>query len=462
MDGIMRQRIPADGGYVLAGVRAPAGLVAGLADGSGDGEGLIEVDIAIAEGRIVDVARCGRDEGRGPAGAETALPEAAVRLEAGGRVVWPCPVDVHTHLDKAHIWPRAANPDGSFMAALETVEADRSRHWRAADLEARMEFGLRCALAHGTAAIRSHLDSDPPQHRTTWPVFAALRERWAGRIAFHGVSICMMDCYRGREGAALADLVAECGGLLGGFPLMGPELAADLRRLFALAGERGLDVDLHVDETLDPGSRVLEAVAEAVLETGFAGRVTCGHGCSLATQEEDQVRRSLDRVARAGIAIVSLPMCNLYLQDRSPGRTPRWRGVTLLHEIRARGIPLAVASDNCRDPFFAYGDHDMHEVFREAVRIGHLDHPLEGWVETVTATPARIMGLEQAGRIVAGGPADLVLFKGRSLNEVLARPETGRLVLRRGRALDTTLPDYAELDGLFGPAAGRVKQGSGG
>jgi len=30
-------------------------------------------------------------------------------------------------------------------------------------------------------------------------------------------------------------------------------------------------------------------------------------------------------------------------------RTPRWRGVTLAHEIKAAGIPFALASDNSRD-----------------------------------------------------------------------------------------------------------------
>ena len=33
-----------------------------------------------------------------------------------------------------------------------------------------------------------------------------------------------------------------------------------------------------------------------------------------------------------------------------------------------------VASDNTRDPFYAYGDLDMIEVFREATRILHFDH----------------------------------------------------------------------------------------
>lgn len=30
-------------------------------------------------------------------------------------------------------------------------------------------------------------------------------------------------------------------------------------------------------------------------------------------------------------------------------KTPKWRGITLLHEIRNEGIPIAVASDNVRD-----------------------------------------------------------------------------------------------------------------
>ncbi|MFX4381294.1 amidohydrolase family protein, partial [Acinetobacter baumannii] len=90
----------------------------------------------------------------------------------------------------------------------------------------------------------------------------------------------------------------------------------------------------------------------------------------------------------AGLAVVSLPMCNMYLQDRTAGRTPRWRGITLLHEMKARGISVSVSSDNTRDPFYAYGDLDGLEVFREAVRIAHLDHPFDDWPRIVTSTPA--------------------------------------------------------------------------
>ena len=51
-------------------------------------------------------------------------------------------------------------------------------------------------------------------------------------------------------------------------------------------------------------------------------------------------------------------------------------------------------------------------------------------------------------RLASG--ADLVIFKGRSWTELLSRPESDRIVVRAGRAIERTLPDYAELDDLMG------------
>jgi cytosine/creatinine deaminase len=106
-------------------------------------------------------------------------------------------------------------------------------------------------------------------------------------------------------------------------------------------------------------------------------------------QDEAEALHTLDLVAKAGLNVVSLPMCNLYLQDRHAHRTPRWRGITLVHEMKARGINVSFASDNTRDPFYAYGDLDMLEVLRQATRIGHLDHsPRTGPTPSSPTPPA--------------------------------------------------------------------------
>jgi cytosine deaminase len=247
---------------------------------------------------------------------------------------------------------------------------------------------------------------------------------------------------------ATAELVAASGGVLGLVTFPMPDLPDRLRAFLAMATERGLEVDFHVDETEDPGSATLRQIAEAVLETGFDARVVVGHCCSLARQGAAEADRTLDLVAEAGLHVVSLPMCNLYLQDRHAGRTPRWRGVTLVHEMRERGIPVSFASDNTRDPFYAYGDLDMLEVVREATRIAHLDHSRPDWAAAFTAQPAETCGFPAAS-LAPGAPADLVICRARGWTELLARPQSDRIVLRGGRAIDRTLPDFAELDDLM-------------
>ena len=50
---------------------------------------------------------------------------------------------------------------------------------------------------------------------------------------------------------------------------------------------------------------------------------------------------------------------------------------------------------------------------------------------------------------IKGLPADLILFQGRGFSELLSRSQHDRIVLRRGKPIDQTLPDYRELDELL-------------
>jgi cytosine deaminase len=430
--------------YRLTNALAPLTLLTsgGLA---GDRDGLAHIDLTIEDGRIASVTPSGT----------FSLDAEWPALDLDGGMVWPRFVDCHTHLDKGHIWPRRANPDGTFAGAIETVAADREANWSAQDVRLRMDFGLRCAFAHGSSAIRTHLDSVGPQTAISWPVFAEMRDAWRDRIALQATSLFPLDAVLDDEQAfrAVVAITARYGGALGGVTFTGaaPDERTDraLDRVVEAAAAEGLDLDFHVDESDAPSARTLERIADAVLRNRFSGKVLCGHCCSLALLPEEDLLRVAAKAAEARLAVVSLPLCNLYLQDRRRGRTPRWRGVAPLHELKAAGVPVMVASDNTRDPFYAYGDLDMLEVFREATRILHFDHNGTEWPRAVSATPADIMRLDRHGRIEAGDAADLVLLRARSLTELVARPQGDRTVLVAGRPIDTTLPDYRELDGLM-------------
>lgn len=419
-------------------MRVPATVLEQEVAGA-DNDGLVDVNLLIRSG----VVR--RIEMYEPSGV-TQVGD----VDGGARIVFPQFVDLHTHLDKAHIVPRTLNPDGTFQGALAGCKEDRERNWTLADLIRRMDFAVRSAIAHGTRAMRTHLDvtcPEAPADEAGWQAFLEIRARWRHQIELQAVSLSSLvhlDDTRAYE--RYASFVAEHGGALGMVVRPDIDLPDRLLALFNTAGRLGVDIDLHVDEMLDPEATSLLDIADAIERSGFAGTVTAGHCCSLSSQHDDLIEKTLDRVAAVGIAVVSLPLCNLYLQDRVGGRTPRARGVTVVQEMAARGINVAFASDNTRDPFYAYGDQDMLEVLREATRIAHLDHPIGRWPAAVTRVAGDIMGRPEFGCIRTGDRADLILFNARTYSELYSRPQSDRMVLSKGRPSTVPLPDYRELD----------------
>lgn len=436
-------------GLLIRDARVPACVLVLPPQQQGEGAEFERVDIVVADGAIRTIEPAGSI----PPG-EFASGDV---MDLDGGIVLPGFVECHTHLDKGHIWPRTPNPDGTFMGALENVGRDREVSWSADDVRARMDFALRCAEHHGTVAIRTHLDSIGRQIGISWPVFAEVRDDWKGRITLQAAPLFAI--HSALDPVHMRDVVSAVrthgNGILGAVTYMCPELEEGLDILFRTAMENGFDLDFHVDESSDPAARSLERIALAAIRHRFTGQILCGHCCSLALQGPEDEKRIIALVRQAGISVVSLPMCNMYLQDRqrTPDnftRTPRWRGVTSLHELKAAGVPVMVSSDNTRDPFYAYGDLDALEVLREATRILQLDHPTGDWIRALTVTPAEVMRLADAGQIAPGKPAGLILFKARSWNELLSRPQHDRVVIRDGRRQATVLPDFRELDAVLG------------
>lgn len=425
-------RVLPQGSYALLNCSLPGALTSSETKT----QDVVRRDVLVRDGRIASVAVAGTQTFDGP------------RIDLASGMLWPCFADLHTHIDKGHIWQRAPSGDGSFASALEAVLTDRA-HWTPDEVGQRMDFALRCAFAHGTNALRTHIDSHVQDARKSWDAFCAVRDQWRDRITLQAVSIAPATALIDTAVAiSIADLVAACSGILGVSTRWIPELETILEQAFDLAEARGLALDFHVDETSDSQSAALDMIARIAIRKRFPLPIVAGHCCSLALQPEALVDRTLDLVAEAGMTVVSLPLLNLGLQDRHAGRTPRWRGVTLVHEMKARGIRVAFGSDNVRDPLHPYGDYDLLEVYRDATRICHLDAPIGDWPASITTAPAAAMGLPDR-TLSPGEPADFILFAARNFSELLARPQSDRLVVRRGVASSASPPDFSELDAIL-------------
>lgn len=369
-------------------------------------------------------------------------------VDMGGRIVLPCFIDSHVHLDKAFIVRRTGVPQGGLLDAIRLVIDDIPNR-TADDLAVRMEKGLSFAYARGTSVLRTHLDTlEQPVECAAWKVLTELREQWRDRMTLQAVALMALERVEAEDFPERCRQIAALGGIVGAFVPTGAATSHRLDKLFELATRFGLDVDFHVDESLDPNAIGLELIAESVLRTGFKGRVVAGHCCSLSVRPDAEVSALISKVAEAGIHIISLPHSNLYLQDRQPGRTPRMRGLTLAHELRAAGVSVHFASDNVQDPFYPFGEFDMLEVLRSSIRLAHLDTDIGTWVPELYRNAAAALNLPNAGRIAAGSKADFISFDATDWYDLFSQSHTNRMVFRNGINLSSRSSDLRDLFGL--------------
>ncbi len=339
------------------------------------------------------------------------------------RLALPAFADLHVHADRAYAGgPR---PPRSLTDAVELVTEVK----RASTEEAVRERALRLlrrALAHGTLRVRTHVDVDELVEERALRGVLAARAELAGRldveIVAFGTKLCDPADDDGRR--RLVSAVEAGADLLGAVPAFHADPEASIAAVLALARELGVRADLHVDETTDPSALGLERVADETLALGLEGRVSASHCCSLASVPEAAARRTIEKVAAAGITVIAQPALNLYLQDRGD-RTPRERGMTLVRELLDAGVEVRFGSDNVCDVFYPYGDADPLESAFLAALTAHVDDEdvlLAGICDGRT-------------RIEAGDPADLVLVDAGSVREALARRPGARTVVRAGEEL---------------------------
>ena len=339
------------------------------------------------------------------------------------RLALPAFADLHVHADRAFApGPRQAR---SLADAVELVAGIK----RASTEDMVRERALRLfrrALAHGSLRIRTHVDVDELIGERGLRGVTAARREVAGRLDVEIVAFAtkFTDPTTPDGEQRLVRALEAGADLLGAVPRFHPDPPASLERVLDLARGADVEVDFHLDETVDASGFQLEHLADAVIARGMEGRVTASHCCALGSVAPGVAARTVAKVAAAGITVIALPALNLFLEDRSEA-TPRLRGITLVGELVEAGVPVRLGSDNVGDVFYPYGDADPLEAAWLAALAAHVDD------EDVLL--AGICGGRT--RLEEGGPADLVLVDADSVRDALARRPAGRAVFRAGEAV---------------------------
>lgn len=386
-------------------------------------------DIHIANGQIVSIQPSYQPSANANAGS----------WDLAGALVLPALVDAHTHLDKTFTLSRMGSITPGLLGAIEAMMLDR-RSWTPQDVEQRATQAVHLAHSAGVSHLRTHCDWwEADAEPIAWKVLGELADVWRDRLVLERVSLMPLHLFTESGTAnALAAKIAASGpnAKLGGFVHTTNWNPTALRHMFEAAAQHGLDVDLHMDEELNPAACGLATTAALVKQMNFAGHVVCGHNCALSAQDEAHALATLDAVAQTNITLVTLPMTNLLLQDAVTDRTPRLRGITLLKEAKARGIKVLIASDNVQDPFCHVGSYDPLEAFAAGVLAGQLDAPFDVWSESLCRADW-LRGGPAAPPLQPGSAADMLIFKDASVWSFPSRTHE-RVLLRRGQAVKNT------------------------
>ena len=398
----------ADGGLLLSGATLSTGQVA---------------DVRLEGGRIAEV------------GAPGGVGTAAEQLDLSGFVLLPAPAEPHAHLDTALSADQVPNPAGDLDGAIEAIK----RHQAAAthgELVERATAGALMGLANGATAVRSHIGIYEGVGTKAVEALLEVREALRGRVDLQlvALTVSLTDAEGARLRAPLRAAMEMGVDVVGGCPHLDPDPVAYHDLVLDLATEFGRPLDLHTDETLDPGMLQLPHYADLVARTGFPHGATASHCVSLGVQPPAVAAEVAEQVAKARLAIVCNPQTNLFLQARDHPSAPP-RGLTALRALLEAGATVAGGGDNLQDPFNSVGRADPLETASLLITAGHLSP--EAAFAAVSAGARAAMGLPEV-RVEAGRPAELLAVEASSVREAIAAPGS-RVVIHEGRVVSRTV-----------------------
>ena len=381
------------------------------------------VDVRIEGDRIVAVGDLER------------LPTDRVQ-DLAGFMLLPAPAEPHAHLDKALTADRVINTTGDLLGAITAWQAA----WPSLTKEDIADRARRAALsgvANGLTAIRSHGDLSSVIGLRSMEALVEVRDALRDIVDIQVVALIALPTagLAGAEHRALLREALDMGvDIAGGCPHLDDDRTGCLDACLQAAADAGRPIDLHTDETLDPEVLGFRDFARLVSTSGFAFGATASHCVSLGMQDEYTQHAVAAEVAEAGIAVVTLPQTNLFLQGHAH-RSAMPRGLTAIRPLLDAGVIVAGGADNVQDPFNTMGRADPLETAALLVMVGHL-LPHEAY-EAVSTSARAAMGLEPVS-IAAGSPAELLAVRARTLREAIATAHPDRLVYHRGRLVAQT------------------------
>jgi cytosine deaminase len=387
------------------------------------------VDIGVAGGKIVAI--------------EKGLAAEAEIYDASGRVACGGLIETHIHLDKSRIIDRAPPETGRKISPMKQVAALKSG-FTVEDVRARAERTLTECILNGATRMRTQVEVDPAIGLRGFEGVQSLvaAYRWAIDI-----EICVfpqdgLTNYPGTD-ELLVEALKRGARVVGGAPRYDTDHAGQIRRIFELAREFDVDIDIHLDVGDTPEAMDIHLVCELTEQYRRGGRVAVGHMAKLSTMPPSEVAALARRLAETGVAVTVLPLTDLFVMGRDQDHNVR-RGVANANFLVEHGVNCSLSTNNVLNPVTPYGDCSLIRMANLHANVLQISQPaqLREIFAMLTERSARLLNLTDYG-IAVGNPADFVVIDAGSPEQAVAEIRQPLAVFKRGRR--TVKREPAEL-----------------
>ncbi|HLX30278.1 MAG TPA: amidohydrolase family protein [Casimicrobiaceae bacterium] len=368
------------------------------------------------------------------------IESSAPKIDLDGRFVVPGFVETHIHLDKSAILDRCTLARGTLDEAIAEVRKAKAA-FTEEDVFERASRTLEKSIVNGTTRIRTHVEVDPGIGLRGFHAIKRLADayRWAVDI-----EICVFPQeglinWPGTE-ELLREALRNGARLIGAAPYTDTDPHAQIDRVFAMAHDFDVDIDMHLDLGDTPERMDVEYVCELTERTGWGGRVAVGHVTKLSMLEPERLDAIARRLRDAGVAVTVLPSTDLYLMGRQHLHSAM-RGVTRAHELLHRGVNCSLSTNNVLNPFTPFGDCSLVRMANLYANIGHVGnvHDVRECLAMVTSRSARLMRIPDYG-LATGMPADAVVLDCETAEQAVAEIAMPLYGFKRGRMTFSRAP----------------------
>lgn len=291
-------------------------------------------------------------------------------INLGNRMVINGFVDGHMHLDKALIGEKVINKSGTLYEAIE-IMSQYKHNMTKEDVKERAKKVIELSFKNGTRFLRTHVDVDDKIQLKSVEAILELKNEYREFVDIQIAAFPQDGIVKNSRSYFYLEEALKIGAdVVGGIPAIEEDPIKHMNMIFDLGIRYDVDIDMHIDETDDPNSLIINDLAKLTIANGYSGRVTAGHCCSLSANEEEVILPIIELIKKAKINIISLPSTNLYLQGRGDKINIR-RGIAPVKYLLDHDIPVAIGSDNIRDPFNPFGNGNLLE---EALIAAHGCH----------------------------------------------------------------------------------------